>query len=348
MTTTIYYTPIMKFAGTQFHSCNTSAFVERIKNNLPSFEVTPNDIPIKYYFDVDVKNISFNNITATAIEGICKQHIHQALLEYSGIEPNIAIATSHCNNKYSFRYYVSNMLDKKSNMIQFVKLLNQYIIMKKDLYIDNIYDYIEETNTPIFDEAVYDSNRKMRCLNTSKDGENRPLVLKEGTIENTIISGYFDNDAKVINFQSSPVTVSYNFEPINYTGKKDDKYIELLFDIIGNGSYIDFNTWFHIASVLKCNNYPFELLETYTSIVDKANPVTERIWNSIDKNKPFSIYVLESIAKKLNKDKYLEWKQKHNDIITIDILTNGSNDICKFISKSLKETLIYCKNTWLT
>lgn len=346
MTTLIYYTPIMKFAGNQFHSCDTSAFVERIKNKEPSFEVTPNDIPIKYYFDVDIKDIIFNSTTANAIEEKCKEYIHQALLEYSGLNPNIATATSHCNNKYSFRFYVSNILDKKSNMKQFVKLLNQYIKMKKDF--NNIYEYIEETNSGFFDEAVYDSNRKMRCLNTSKDGEDRPLILKDGTIENTIISAYFDNDAKVINFETSPVTVTHTFEPINYTGKKDDKYIELLFDIIGNGPHINFNTWFHIASVLKCNNYPFELLETYTSVVDKENPTTEKIWNSIDKNKPFSIYVLESIAKKLNKDSYLQWKQKHNKIITIDILTNGSNDVCKFISNSLQETLIYCKNTWIT
>lgn len=346
MTNVIYYTPIMKFAGNQFHSCDTSAFVERIKNKEPSFEVTPNDIPIKYYFDVDIKDITFNSTTANAIEEKCKEYIHQALLEYSKLNPNISTATSHCNNKYSFRFYVSNILDKKSNMKQFVKILNQYIKMKKDF--NNIYDYIEETNSGFFDEAVYDSNRKMRCLNTSKDGEDRPLVLKDGTIENTIISAYFDNDAKVINFETSPVTVTHTFEPINYTGKKDDKYIELLFDIIGNGPHINFNTWFHIASVLKCNNYPFELLETYTSVVDKENPTTEKIWNSIDKNKPFTIYGLESIAIKFNSNGYFQWKKKHNTSITIDILTNGSNDVCKFISMSLKETLVYCKNNWIT
>lgn len=346
MTELVHFTPTMAFSGNNFPTCSPTEFVNRLYNSLSSFEVTPNDKPMKYYFDVDIKTESFNKLTANAIEEKCKEYIIGALEGCSGITPRIAITTSHSNTKYSFHFYISNLLDKKENMKSFVKKLNQYIKMKNDE--NNIYDYIEEEEHGLFDESVYRTNGKLRCVNTSKPNEDRPLLLKEGKLEDTIISAYFDNDATIVNFETSPTTVTYDFKPVNFSGNKNDKYLNLLFNVIGNGKYIDFNTWFHIASILKCNNYTFETLEEYTAIIDKQNPKTFKIWNSIDKNKPFSIYGLESIASKINKDKYFEWKKENNIIITIEILTNGANDVCQYISKSLKDTLVYCKNSWIT
>lgn len=128
--------------------------------------------------------------------------------------------------------------------------------------------------------------------------------------------------------------------------EKTDKYEDLLFNVIGNGSHIDFKCWFQIAGILKCNNYKFEVLEKYTAIVDKANPRTESIWNGINIKKPMSIYGLQNIAKQINIDGYFKWLEKHNEIITLDILQKGSNDVCKFITNSLKDILIYCKSNW--
>lgn len=125
-----------------------------------------------------------------------------------------------------------------------------------------------------------------------------------------------------------------------------DKYINLLFNVIGNGSYIDFKRWFHIAGILKCNNYTLEILEKYTAIVDKENPKTEKIWDSINVNKPMNIYGLENLAKQVNIDGYFRWLEKYNEVITLDILQKGSNDVSKFITKSLKDILIYCKGSW--
>lgn len=347
MTELVSYAPTMAFKGFDFPTCSASTFVERLENSLSSFEFIPNDANVKYYFDVDVKNITYNNNTANAIENKCVEYITGAFEGYIGITPKISIATSHSTSKYSFHFYISNLLDKKSNMKSFVKKLNQYIKMKED--IDNIYDYIEETDNGLFDEAVYGSNQKIRCVNTSKPNEDRPLLLKEGKIEDTIISAYFDNDATIVNYQcDSPTSVVTNFEPINFTGNKDDKYLNLLFNVIGNGKHIDFNTWFHIAGILKCNNYPFEILREYTNIYDKENPKTEKLWNSIDNSRPFAIFGLQNIAKKVNENGYFQWLQKYCEYISLDILSAGANDICQFISKSLKNTLIYSKNGWVT
>lgn len=346
MTEFIYYTNKMAFSGKNFLKCEPTKFIERLQNELPSFELIPNETNVKYYFDVDYYTEQYNDIIANAIEKKSIEYITTGLQEFTGIIPNIAIATSHCNTKYSFRFYVSNLLDKKPNIKSFVKKLNHYIKMKVD--IDNIYDYIEELDKPFFDEGIYDTDRKMRCLNTSKDNENRPLLLKEGLPENTIISSYFDNDAKVVNYPIETTTsITNNIQPLSFNDK-NDKYLNLLFNVIGNGSYIDFNTWFHIAGILKYNNYSFDILEQYTSIVDRDNPKTFKIWNSITTNKPFAIFGLQSIAKKVNESGYYQWLQKYCEYISLDTLSAGANDICQFISKSLNNTLVFTNGSWLT
>ena len=124
-----------------------------------------------------------------------------------------------------------------------------------------------------------------------------------------------------------------------------DKYVELLFNIIGNGEHIDFQKWFQIAGILKSNGYKFDILEEYTAIVDANNPKTEKIWDSIGR-KPMSIYGLQNIAKEVNPDEYFKWLSKHNEIITFDILQRGSNDVSQFIAKTLKDVLVYCKSSW--
>lgn len=125
-----------------------------------------------------------------------------------------------------------------------------------------------------------------------------------------------------------------------------DKYLELLFNVIGNGSYISYDLWFKIGCILKCNKYSFDIFEKYTAIVDAMNPKTEKTWDNIDDTRPISIYTLQNIAKEKNLNGYFEWLDKYNDYITIEIIDKGVNEIAKFISKSLSSKLVYDNNTW--
>ena len=102
------------------------------------------------------------------------------------------MATSHSKNynetqsKYSVRLFVSNVKATKSSIKNFVITLNNAVKSKYDGN-ENIFDYINETDN-LFDISIYDTNRKMRCINTSKPNEKRPLILKEGKIEQTTTS----------------------------------------------------------------------------------------------------------------------------------------------------------------
>lgn len=353
-----------EFIGNDFPSTDAETFVKNIKKKEQLYEVTINDKKMKYYFDLDLyvqsTGIEFSNDLATIIEDKGKAYITNALLAYTGVNPNIAVATSHgVNNegkeKYSVRYWVSNMFDTKANIKAFALKLNEYIKMKSD-GDENIYEWTDprsekevklKPHADLFDISVYNSNKKMRCVNTSKPNEKRPLIMKEGTIEQTIITGLFDDDAievkYVNNTPSSPTSIT--IDPSKKIDSKD-KYLELLFNVIGNGDYIDYDLWFKIGCILKSNNYSFEVFEKYTAIVDKKNPKTEKTWDSINESRPISIGAMNNIAKKINYNGYFEWLDTYNEYITMEIIEKGVNEIAKFISKSLKTYLIYDNNTW--
>ena len=361
----IHYTPATyEFKGRAYPTADDATFIKMIESKQPVYEVIMNDKKVKYYFDVDLyaesTGCDFDQGLATVIENKCKEYITLALSDYTGVKPNIAVATSHGLNdegkeKYSVRYWVSNMMDTKANVKAFVEYMNIHIKKKLD-GTESIYEWIDpksakelKTNPHknLFDESVYNSEKKMRCVNTSKPNENRPLIMKEGKIEQTLITSCFDAD--VIEVGYKPLPPSPNsvvcIDPAQKIENKD-KYLELLFNVIGNGEHIDYNLWFKIGCILKCNGYTLEIFEKYTAIVDPNNPKTDKIWEGINQNRPISIYTMQNIAKTINFNAYFEWLDKYNEYITMEIIEKGVNEISKFISKSLKSYLIYDNNTW--
>lgn len=172
---------------------NKNDLIQRIiQGKIPTYEIINDNI--RYNFDIDAycDKKCFTMDIAAIIEEQAEKYISQALHEYSGIEPIIQYSTSHTDNyddtraKYSVRYYVTNLYDTRQNVKSFVQYLNGVLIQMGDE--EQIRDYIELQDGKLFDDSVYSSNRKMRCNNTSKPNENRPLVLKTGTIEGTIIN----------------------------------------------------------------------------------------------------------------------------------------------------------------
>jgi hypothetical protein len=353
MSPTIQYVPnTYSFSGNNFPTCSQEEFITRLQQKLPTYEVVTNNTKVKYYFDFDyyVDPDDFHLDVATIINNILKSRITDALKAVAKVTPNIHILQSHSKNigdgrgKYSLRYYISNMIATKQNIKDFAIDLNKYF----DKQETEIWDYIEKSDANIFDISVYDSNKKMRCYETNKPNENRPLILEEGNIEGTVITGCFDTDATEVNYVSQ-IAKSQNHIPSTHTSQKiniEDKYLDLLFNVIGNGKFIDYKLWFKISCILKCNGYSFDTIEKYTAIVDPENPKTKKIWDAIDEKRPISIYALQNIAKENNFNAYFEWLDKYNEYITIEIIDKGVNEISKFISKSLKSTLIYDNKTW--
>ena len=219
MTTFTYVDNLYWLKSKPFLTASADEFIDIIKNQKTIFEVTSNTFT-KLYFDIDcqVPMDEYTEQTAIMIENKGKEYLFNALHKDTGIEPNIAMATSHAKeyekskedgswiSKYSVRYFVSNMKATKSSLLNFVKYINKVILVElEDHSFEStwIYEYIspESVDKELFDTSVYDPNRKMRCINSSKPNENRPLILREGSVENTIINGFYDDECVEMIFQ---------------------------------------------------------------------------------------------------------------------------------------------------
>lgn len=132
----------------------------------------------------------------------------------------------------------------------------------------------------------------------------------------------------------------------------DDKYLELLNHVIKNQvingvKVIDWHTYFHIAGMLKTNNYKESVFLDWAKLdgfIKQGDD--EALWKGISTNKSFGIYGLQTIAKKVNEIGYKNWLVKHGTYISLAILDKGENDVARYIKDQLISTLVFCNNKW--
>lgn len=102
----------------------------------------------------------------------------------------------------------------------------------------------------------------------------------------------------------------------------NDKYLELLFDVIGqNPQQIGWDLWFQIAGCLKSNNYDKNIFLEYSKPNDKTNKASE-LWEGIRKT-TMSIHTLQSIAKQVNLTGYKIWLHKYEVNLYSPLFTSG-------------------------
>lgn len=323
-----------------FLSTNESGIIERLANELPTFEVTGDvESVCKLYFDIDAKNqVDFSSEIDNIVKETGKKYIHECVKEVLGMEPKIAIATSSYASKYSWRYFVKNIKMKKTEMCAFISKMNEYIDAKSD-----IFDYIERPEDGLFDTGIYDHNRKMRCINTSKPNENRPLVLVEGAIEDTLITGNLENANFATYYVAPKIKIPQSPTSVSDTSVLNDAHSELL-QIIGNKGHSR-TLWVKLCGWFVNHSTK----DKFLAFVDSAwRDDAEKMFDSmINTQRDISIYALDNIAKAIDLTAYKEWRAKHKKLITIEILKKGSNDVAQYIAPRLKQTLVYCEENWI-
>lgn len=208
--------------GNKYIESSKEEFIVILNNSKSIYELTETENGLlKLYFDIDVTNEKidlFDISKSIKIEEDGERIINEALKTLCDIEPKICIAVSHSgsfkdwksnkiSSKYSVRYFISNIVDKKENIKNFVKDLNLYIKQCK-----------EEISFTEFDESIYSKNRLMRCVNSTKPEEERPLILKKGSLEESVITNYYDENV---------IELKYNEKNINIYDEEDNKTIDL-------------------------------------------------------------------------------------------------------------------------
>lgn len=209
-----------------------ATLIERKEKALYEIILT-NDTSTRFFTDSDfyIAREDFTDSLCRSVEDKIKHYLFSSIKEATGIEVDLAVATCHTANydatrgKISIRCYAANLKSTPKIMKAFLKIVNERIRSGFDGH-NNLYQYIDDTCDDPFDLSVYNNRRAMRCINTSKPNENRPLKLASGSIEQTIIQCP-DDDAIEFSFRpESPtsVVVKQSTTPVSIN---TDKMLEL-------------------------------------------------------------------------------------------------------------------------
>lgn len=240
----------------------------RIESAVETYEFLKDDIRC-LYFDIDCYAPKIKKQDADIIEKKGLEYL-QTYLQASGIDADkYAIATSHGNcvkkdgsicPKYSVRYWFPDVKAHRKTIEAFVKELNQWISSSERIDYDHLFTYVGELfehNNNVFDEGIYDSNRKMRCLNTSKPKETRPLVLKYGNIIDTIIQ-----NVEVATQTISGKSPEENGVKISSENEHIQKYCDYV-SIISPSEFEKYNDWWRFQQASANLLIPFDVYDQF-------------------------------------------------------------------------------------
>lgn len=209
---TIQHTYMMK--TNESHKCLASEFKQLSETKKHLMELIPDDIPVKLYFDADYKHTDnfddYDIECANHILRLNQLYLTQFCIDTMGITPKFATAEAHYKSKvvdgvekwaYSFHIVIPNIVAFKKDILEMGRTLNEFIQKDQLQYSqithgDKYKEYVTGGIKEAFDLSVYKTGmQKFRCVNSSKDGENRPFNLIQGTHEDMIITGHIQPDA---------------------------------------------------------------------------------------------------------------------------------------------------------
>ena len=359
--------------GEKYH-CNETELEAKCVKYHDLFEYIPDDRPVKAYFDADHKFYEdfedYNVDTANEVLRIHKYYLSN-YFRARNLEPTFATASSHYSERYvkgvkcwgySFHIVITNITMLKSDLQKEIANINRIIVkdQKRQVYHEsNMYsDYISINfdKSDIFDTTVYKAgDQKFRCVYSSKDDEQRPFNLMEGSSFNDmVVSGFVPPNAvqyKPPVIESTPSVIPPTI--INNDGETEvRKLIGLLAQSRAEGdmphTYQDWvNVMFALVNELGNDGLPLWLEFSARSpkfnreeCVDKYQGVTRTEGNLL------TIKSLHHWAKTDNPEGYQQLFPAAELYISLETLEKGENDIALHISKTLIETLKFCNNRW--
>jgi hypothetical protein len=266
-------------------------FVQRLEDCEPTYEfLIPEERCL--YLDVDLK-IGDNQIMhekALELERAAVEYAQKAIEAYSEMHSlNIsgelvyALATSHgktydkatntYENKYSVRLWFPEIKGHFEALLDFVNLTNNYVkgtrfcgkVCSKDIITSgHIYETFGDEidyEKGFFDVNPYDNRRKMRCLNTSKPKEARPMILKHGAIIDTVILNTSRAKWTFPTPQKQSVKIGSSSSVVS-TGVNVEKYRAYM-SLIPSSKFNDYNDWFKISCASRNIGISFEVFDEF-------------------------------------------------------------------------------------
>ena len=337
---------------------NAAEYEKLCKKFQSCYEVIPDDVPVCLYADIDCKHpygtVEFLEIHTQIFIDYAKRALNKVLFE---CVQRFAVATASSpdflneNGKrlmcHSIHLHIPNVKMVKREQKVFWKKMNE--LMNTDCDFKDWNEYVEIQTGKLFDEGVYNTNGKLRSVYCSKENQNRPLKMVEGTFAETIISlGDDDATVKHMDMPTEKQTMT-TFKPGNM--RQVDKIMrlsEIIDDkfICSSGCYED---WRNILWSLRSENAEYKELARAMSNRPGANydeTVFDATWNSYKDGK-MTIGTFYRYCKMSDETAYNDICAKYSTSRYISI--QDLEDVFKcstIISPELKKTLVLCKENW--
>lgn len=307
-------------------SANADSYEKVCKSLKNCYEVISDDVPVALYADIDSKHdygeFEYSYQHTLEFIDLAKKALIINLPEYK-LRFAVAIASSpdftdanKCRKMcHSIHIHIPSIKMLKREQKHFWTKMNKFMNTHHDF--KDWVDYLGERDGKFFDESVYNTNGKLRSVHCSKELENRPLILVEGTFKDTVIS-IGDEDATTIVFKQDPPPKLKPHSAAIKPKSTPDK-IKALCDIIddkyicASGCYED---WRNILWSLRSESPDYKEIARELSNKPGANfndASFEVTWDSYKDGK-MNIGKFYNYAKKSNPEKYAEIMHSDTEI----------------------------------
>jgi len=290
------YTTKINSSATDYSTIDANNYND-ICSSIGCYEYIPDDKPVKIYTDIDIKGDASDYADHLSMFPIILDRAKDILIKFVKnklmlvIEPELCICESNSIHfidwktnktywKISLHIIINNVIALKTVQKELIEEINKYAY---ELYPD-MEDYLIETDK-LFDESIYDKNRKLRSLYCSKPDENRPLNLYHGTFNQSIISCFIPKDAQLIEM-NKPQPSSVIPEKIIKDRDAETKY-KKYFDLFMKKSALDkysenYIEWRNIGFILRYefgDDTGFELFDIFSKLCPaKYDYIKNRKW----------------------------------------------------------------------
>lgn len=280
MKSLIYYTSkINSNLTTDIKCCKSVDLYEQLCENLNIYEVIPDDKAIHPYFDFDYYNeeYEYNYDDLFDLENrmidLGKYYLTECFEEVYNITPTYCVLSSSsikykCYKtgkekwKCSYHIIITNCLMTKTHNKNLTEILNKYAEKLTGNF--NYTEYIETTK--FFDESVYKPNQKLRAWNSSKEGEDRPLIIKEGTFEESIITHYKNEELPIFECQeqnNNKPNINNNLSQTHSNNEYIQKYRDYVNGINKELYFEPYEKWFKFQRASANIGIPFEVYDEF-------------------------------------------------------------------------------------
>lgn len=275
---------------------------ESICKKYNSYEILPQDRPVKLYFDVDIKyDVDDEQEGREYMEEMPRiramlQNVLSGFFREKYDFRQVSISTSHnpfykpynagkraleenhiC--KLSFHFVFNNIVALVSHQKLLVEKINAYantVIDADDR--DNIFKGV------VFDKAPYGRNQKIRSPYSNKPLEKRPLKIETGTFQQSCISAFIPEDVFIWEEQipERPIRTT---DEIPRDAEKDraifNAGIELLKPYAQSGQY---DSWIRIGWAIKNTFNDSTLWHSFSKLGGKAydRSTVQDYWDNME------------------------------------------------------------------